>query len=309
RGQVAMALLWPLMLGLRLAIEARTWPATVLAGVVLALPIAVKLTPLIPVGLLVLVALRSGYADQALAAARWPFGLALGSGVGLALALSALVLPAAVIGWGVNAAHLGTWARRIQASAQVGVDNNKFTFRNQSFENAVEMLARWEHPRSPLRWTSPRDPAIRDLRAEPRTPRALLTAVVWGGQLVLLLLAITAGWRLAGGGAALGPAAAFRLGSAPSLVISPVSWGHHYPVLLPAALFVPWWLACRGRVAAARWMSAALPFIVIVHYLLIDTAWVEQPIGRAFVWAVGLLGVGTAVWCAVASALVLTTPR
>src|SRR5262249_7072596 len=53
RGQVAMALLWPLMLGLRLALEARTWPATVLAGVVLALPIAIKLTPLIPVGLLV----------------------------------------------------------------------------------------------------------------------------------------------------------------------------------------------------------------------------------------------------------------
>jgi len=308
RGQLGLLITWLLLLGLRCSLAASNWMAAGLGGLVLALPVSIKLTPLLPVALLVLVGLRArreGNATEGLASR----GLALGAGVVLGLALFVFVLPATLLGWNRNLVHLETWVGRVQASAKVGVDDNKYTFRNQSFANAVEMFARWEHPRSPLRWASPRDPAIRDLRAEPRTPRALLTAVVWGGQLVLLLLAITAGWRLAGGGAALGLAAAFGVGSALSLVISPVSWGHHYPVLLPAALFVPWWLACRGRVAAARWMSAALPFIVIVHYLLIDTAWVEQPIGRAFVWAVGLLGVGTAVWCAVASALVLTTPR
>src|SRR5262249_36729003 len=61
RGQVALALTWPLLLGLRLALDARGWPMAVVAGVVLALPIAIKLTPIVPVALLVLVALRSGH--------------------------------------------------------------------------------------------------------------------------------------------------------------------------------------------------------------------------------------------------------
>jgi hypothetical protein len=308
RGQLGLLITWLLLLGLRCSLAAPNWVAAGLGGLVLALPVSIKLTPLLPVALLALASLRArgeGTAGEGFASR----GLTLGAGIMLGLALFVFVLPAALLGWNRNLAHLETWVGRVQASAKVGVDDNKYTFRNQSFANAVEMLARWEHPRSPLRWASPRDPAIRDLRAEPRTPRALLSAVVWGGELVLLVLAILAGWRLADGGAALGLAAAFGVGSALSLVISPVSWGHHYPILLPAALFVPWWLACRGRDAAARWMSAALPSIVVVHYLLIDTAWVEQPIGRAFVWAVGLLGVGTAAWCAAATSLVLTTPR
>jgi len=308
RGQLGLLITWLLLLGLRCSLAAPNWVAAGFGGLVLALPVSIKLTPLLPVALLAMVGLRArSEGDGGNGPAS--YGLALGAGIAIGLALFVLVLPAALLGWNRNLAHLETWVWRVQASAKVGVDDNKYTFRNQSFANAVEMLARWEHPRSPLRQALPRDPTIRDLRAEPRAPRLFLSAVVWGGQLVLLALAIAAGWRLAGGGAALGLAAAFGIGSALSLVVSPVSWGHHYPVLLPAALFVPWWLSCRRRDAAARWMSAMLPVIVVIHYVLIDTAWVEQPAGRAFIWAVGLLGVGTAAWCAAASALVLATPR
>jgi len=308
RGQVGLAITWLLLVGLRLALEARGWMAAWLAGVVLALPIAIKLTPLLPVALLVLVGLRAGYARHA-EGVPTALGLALGSGVLVGLALFVLVLPGALLGWNRNAAHLGTWVRRVEASAQAGVDNNKYTFRNQSLANAVEMFARWEHPRSPSRWASPRDPAIRDLRADPRAPRVLVDSVVWATQLVLSGLLIAAGWRLAERQEMLGAAAAFGLASALSLVISPVSWGHHFVVLLPAALFVPWWLWCQGRHAAARWVSGIPPALAGVHYLLLDTGWIERPIGLSFVWVVGLLGAGTAAWCAAASTLILTAPR
>ena len=308
RGQVALALTWPLLLGLRLALNAQGLMRACLAGVVLALPIAIKLTPLVPVAVLVLVGLRGGYASQ-MTRARWQYGLALAAGVGAGLILFLLVIPAVPLGWSGNVAQLETWARRIQASAQVGVDNNKYTFRNQSFANAAEMLARWEHPKSPLRWTLPRDPAGRDLRATPRVPRALLDTAVPAIQLFLSGLVVAAGWRLAGPGRALGVAAVFGLASALSLVISPISWAHHFVLLLPAVLFVPWWLWCQGRHAAARWLSAAPAALAVVHYLLIDTGWVERPFGLSLVWTVGLLGVGTAAWCAAASALILATRR
>src|SRR5262249_4910764 len=199
---------------------------------------------------------------------------------------------------------------RIQASAQVGVDDNKFTFRNQSLENAVEMLARWEHPRSPLRWTSPRDPAIRDLRAAPRLPRALIRAGVPAIQALLAALAVAAAWRTGGRRRPLGPAAVFGLGGMLSLVLSPISWAHHFVIGLPGVLFVPWWLWCRGRPAAAWWLAVAPATMVALHYFLIDTGWIERPFGHALslMWVVGLLGVGTAVWCGTASALMLFAP-
>ncbi len=307
RGQVALALIWPLLLGLRLAIKARGPLAAGLAGVVLALPIAIKLTPVIPVALLALIGLRRGPARHP-ESATGGHGLAIGAGVALGLALFLLLLPAALLGWSKNVAHLGTWARRIEASAQVGVDNNKYSFRNQSLANAVEMLARWEHPLSPLRWASPRDPVNRDLRAAPRVPRALLSAAVPALQLVLSALVIAAGWRIGGRGRPLGTAAAFGLASGLSLMISPISWAHHFVMLLPAALFVPWWFWCMRRPRVARWLAAAAPVLAGIHYALIDTAWIEQPFGLSHIWVVGVLGVGTALWCAVASALMLLTP-
>jgi hypothetical protein len=309
RGQVALALTWPLLLGLRLALSARGWLMASVAGVVLALPIAIKLTPIVPVAALVLVARRSGDWSR-LTGARSGFGLALGAGVVAGLALFLLVMPAAPLGWRGNVAHLETWARRIRASAEVGVDNNKFTFRNQSFANAVEMLARWEHPKSPLRWILPRDPGGRDLRAAPRVPRSLLRVGVPAIQLLLSALVVAASWRLGSHGSALGAAAAFGLASALSLVISPISWAHHFVILLPAVLFVPWWFWAEGRPTAARWLAAVPPALTGIHYLLIDTGWVERPFGLSLslIWTVGLLGVGTAGWCMAAAGLALAGP-
>ena len=306
RGQVGLAIMWLLLLGLRLALGARGWLAAGLAGVVLALPVEIKLTPLLPVAVLVLVGLRAGYAGGG-GGTRPGHGLALGAGLVLGLALFVFALPGALLGWSRNVAHLEAWARRVQESAQMGVDYNKLTFRNQSFPNAAEMLARWEHPRSPLRGVLPQDPLWRNLRVEPRVPRRLLDGSVWAVQIAVCGLVVAAAWRLAGG--ALGAASAFGLGSALSLVVSPVSWAHHFVALIPAVLFVPWWLWCRGGRTAARWLSWAFPALVGVHYLLIDTAWVELHFGLSLVWTVGLLGMGTALWCGAASVLVLAAAR
>jgi len=307
RGQVALAITWPLLLGLRLAIDCRRPGGAWLAGGVLALPIAIKLTPLVPVGLLALIGLRRSTAGhEAVATDRRR--LALIGGVAIGLALFLLALPATLLGWEKNVDHLSTWARRIEASARVGVDDNKYTFRNQSFANAVEMLARWEHPKSPLRWLSPRDPAIRDLRLQPRVPRSLLSAAVPAILLALSGLVIASGWRIGGRGRPLGTAAAFGLAAALSLVISPISWAHHFAILLPAVLFVPWWFHSRRRPATAACLAVAPPVLLGIHYLLIDTGWIELPFGLALVWVVGLLGVGTAVWCGAASVLMLLVP-
>ena len=40
---------------------------------------------------------------------------------------------------------------------------------------------------------------------------------------------------------------------------------------------------------------------------MIDTGWIERPFALPLVWMVGLLGVGTAMWCGAASALMLAT--
>src|SRR5205085_909773 len=48
RGQMGVALLYPLLLGFRLVVTGRTKFAWLLGGAVLALPIALKLTPLLP---------------------------------------------------------------------------------------------------------------------------------------------------------------------------------------------------------------------------------------------------------------------
>src|SRR5262249_4031841 len=78
-------------------------------------------------------------------------------------------------------------------------------------------------------------------------------------------------------------------------------------ILLPAVLFVPWWFWVGGWRATARWLAAVPPALMGIHYLLIDTGWVERPFGLwlSLMWTVGLLGVGTAGWCMVAAALAL----
>jgi hypothetical protein len=59
---------------------------------------------------------------------------------------------------------------------------------------------------------------------------------------------------------------------------------------LPGLIFVPGWLWQTGRRAQAMGLAESALVLVVAHYLVLDHA------GR-----VGLLGIGTAIWCLAAA--------
>ena len=230
RGQVGIAILYPLLLGLRLLLQSRP----LLAGIVLALPVAIRITPALPVGVLLFWHVARGRGGR----------LAAGCALGAVLFFAAI--PSAVTGWTANARNLETWARTIAADPEIGVKRgfNPHSGRNQSLENAARRLASFLD-------RAPQDRLLDDHRrwmdAPPidRRPVLVLSAL---GLAFLLVVA----WRCGQ------PAAVFGLGCLASLVFSPVSWGHAYVLFLPAVLFAP-----SRRLAVA---AAALP---LLHYSLL----------------------------------------
>ncbi len=82
-------------------------------------------------------------------------------------------------------------------------------------------------------------------------PRRVLMAV----RLGLLVLLAAVGWRAAVVGTTLDIAAAFGMACIASLLVSPLSWAHHYPVALPGLLAVPIWQWRRGAVRMAKWLA------------------------------------------------------
>ena len=150
RGQLGIAILYFLMLGLRLVLDGRSWPAWFLGGVVLALPASIKFIPLLPVGFLLL---------QCWSAAIWaqrpgrPLTQAAAVTAGCAVGglLFVLVIPAACVGWTKNIEYLHTWTARVVTNRKLGPDSNfdVHSPRNQSFANAVHLwTATPPHPRA-----------------------------------------------------------------------------------------------------------------------------------------------------------------
>src|SRR5262249_33561827 len=78
---------------------------------------------------------------------------------------------------------------------------------------------------------------------------------------------------------------AFGLACMLTLLISPLSWVHHYVLWLPALWFVPLWLWQRGSHRASYAVALAACGLVWAHYLFLQTA------GR-----VGLLALGATAW-------------
>ena len=99
RGQVGIALVYPLLLGFRLTLDGRSWPIWAFGGVVLGWPIVVKLIPALPVIFLMLIRWAA-----AIAPIRSPRSLGRAASVALGLVLGVflftLAIPAACIGWG-----------------------------------------------------------------------------------------------------------------------------------------------------------------------------------------------------------------
>ena len=113
--------------------------------------------------------------------------------------------------------------------------------------------------------------------------------------LALLLIVVAVRWHWETEGA--GQAAAFGLACAMSLPLSPISWGHHFVMLLPGMLFLPWALYKAHR-SAARWLAILAALLVLEHYSA--RGYAHGNAGR-----LGLLGIGIAIWCTVAGVYLL----
>ncbi len=132
------------MLGFRIALtgtRARHWA---LAGLVFALAGILKLTPLLPVGCLLLYEARLAWVawkqGQPLRQA-WQRPAVLGGGLTVGLLLFAFLIPAALTGWNGNLHHLHTWFSKVVTKV-VDVRTSDFgedvrSIRNQSLDNAA----------------------------------------------------------------------------------------------------------------------------------------------------------------------------
>jgi len=281
-GQTGHAILYPLLVGLRWLITASTWQRRALAGVVLAVPIAIKVTPALPVPLLVAVQLL-----------RRPRRHALQTFAGLAAASAAcwLLLPSMAVGWRCNYRLLARWYQQIgratDVAAQTGI--NLLSPRNQGLYIACYRATHgW-----PVRYREPAasasdKPSARNLNPAVGSWRKLAGICC---AAPLMLVAATA-VPLARMNQPAGSAAAFGLGCTASLLVSPISWGHHFVLLLPASLFVCGLLYLVGRPRLALGLSISLPLLTILHYAALEVA------GRY-----ALLAFGLTLWLVVACVL------
>jgi hypothetical protein len=282
RGQVGILIVYLVLVGLRFALENRSWWGAAAGGSALAAAVAIKLTPALPavllVGMLFITAWLNRWAAEP---SRCFAGMFAGLVVGLLMFL--FVLPGMAIGNTANVRHLRTWVDRIVVHHDMGEENNAgfYSVRDQSLTNAVERLGNWVASAfSGAHDGGLRQTGSKQAGAAPAVARSL-AVTRWA---IVLLLAIGA-WRAARYGDRLDIAAVFGLAATATLLLSPLSWAHHYLIWLPGLLVFPAWLWRSGRIRLAKIVAIAPCVLMVAHYALLDWA------GRA-----GLLGLGTTAW-------------
>src|SRR5208283_3188546 len=293
RGQVGIALVYPLLLGFRLTLGGRSWPIWSLGGVVLGWPIVVKLIPALPVAVLLLQRWAA-----TLTPSRSPRSLSRATTVTLGLALGVFLftfaIPAACIGWSQNLHHLSTWSRKVATSPDMGrevfveVDNDS----NQSFSNAAHLFAARIRGRATAGANSVTDQAahrqwLAAVTAISAHRRADYATAEWvrGVQVIVLVLLIVTGLAVGLWGDVLAQVATYGLACLATVLVSPVAWSHYYVLWLPSLLFVPLWLVRRGHRRAAGVVAMVPMGLIWMHYLA--KPWFGQ---------FGLLGLGTLAW-------------
>jgi len=293
RGQVGIALVYPLLLGFRLALGGRSWPIWCLGGVVLGWPIVVKLIPALPVALLLLQRWAA-----TLAPSHSPRSLSRATTVTLGLALGVFLfifaIPAACIGWSQNLHHLHTWGRKVVTSPDMGrevfveVDNDS----NQSFSNAAHLLAARIRGRATAGANSVINQAahgkwLAAVTAINSYRQADHVTAEWvrGVQVIVLALLMVAGLAAGLRNDILAQAATYGLACLATVLVSPVAWSHYYVLWLPSVLFVPLWLVRRGHLRAAKVVAIAPLGLIWVHYL-----------AKPWLGHFGLLGLSTLAW-------------
>ena len=287
RGQMGVAVLYFLLLGFRLLIESRSAGWSMLAGVVLALPIVLKVTPLLPVTFaLAQQATSAWYSPGSVSRLIRPNASLAGVSVGLLLFL--LFIPASVIGWEANLEHLRTWVRTVanqeESALKADYAGDNTTERNQSLTNAIHRFGNWAagepQPNSGT-WQDVTAAANSGRPMDAEVVRIILLAVRIG--VGCLLLAV--GYRAARAGDPLGQAVGFSLAYLATLIVCQIARGHYFVIWLPTILFTCTWLVRHHRPRLAAWHAIVAPLLVLVHYVFLSRA-----------GAIGVLGLGTAVW-------------
>ena len=295
RGQVGILLTYLLLLGFRYTITSRTGWGMFLGGIILALPVAIKIIPALPVGFLCLFLLMAAVKRRWTAVATTR-SLAASLGVIAGLLLYLIVIPSLTIGPSANVKHLNTWFNDVLINDQGKSDDDLsvHTLRNQSLYNAVYCLGNWTAHVIYGARTDHSTGNLANHEAEMPMDNIWTKWILRLIQLGLLALLLKAGWTVAKNDDLLETAIVFSLACLLMSAISPVFRGHYYVLWLPAALFVP--IKC-WRTGQAN-LGAALAFIgcglVWIHYLLLPFA------GR-----VGALGLGATVWYVIAVTTVI----
>ncbi|MGQ0694510.1 MAG: glycosyltransferase family 87 protein [Nitrospiraceae bacterium] len=298
RGQVGIAVLLPLLIGFRVISQAQGPFSWFLGGTILAFPVVMKVTPVLPVAILLLQQFISAVrTERSPIAVRRFVHCVSGFAVGMILFL--LLVPTILIGWDDNIRHLRTWYTGVVANERLGETHNfdPHSVRNQSLNNAVYRLGNWL---ADTMTAGPDDrgtslPTAPPMRFPIEAPIVRTMLAVPLALLALLLIVVAVRWHWESEGTA--QVAVFGLACAMSLPLSPISWGHHFVILLPGMLFLPWAL-CETHRSAARWLAIVAAALSLGHYITLELA-------GAIAGKLGVLGIGITIWCVVAGAYLL----
>jgi hypothetical protein len=287
RGQVGLLQMFLLLWGFRLLVESRSALKSFAAGTVLALPIVLKVTPLVTVGYVLCEQCIAAWNAPRRSAALGRIGSCAGGTI-VGLVGGLLIVPATLVGWQANLRHLDTWWTTVAVRAERSTDDalagDSYSVRNQSLANAVCRLGNFAH----YQLGGPNDEG---LPPDAQGNRGLLMdhpavgLVLLAARLLVTCLTVVVAWCVGRRRDPCGHAAFFGLACASTLVIAPIARGHYYVQLLPAVMFLGAWLLAQRRPRLAIAAVLVPCGLVLVHYALMNLA------GR-----VGLLGIGTAVW-------------
>lgn len=298
RGQVGIVVLLPLLIGFRVIAQAQGPFSWALGGTILAFPVVMKVTPALPVGILLFQQFTSAVRTERSPIAVRRFVVCV-SGFTVGMIFFLLLVPTLLIGWDDNIRHLRTWYTGVVANERLGETHNfdPHSVRNQSLNNAVYRLGNWL---ADTLTTGPDDRGTSLATAPPM--RFSINASIVKSILVvpltllaLLLIVVAVRWHWESEG--IGQVAVFGLACAMSLPLSPISWGHHFVILLPGMLFLPWSLYETHR-SAAWWLAIVAAMLTLGHYITLELA-------GAIAGKLGVLGIGIAIWCIVAGAYLL----
>ena len=288
RGQVGLLVIYPLMLGFRL-----TWTCRPsLGGIALAFPAVLKILPTLSSGTVLLsttLPLLRRDARRTPGIAGRAVRNCLGFAIGIVLFL--LVIPALIIGWQNNLDGICYFVDNVVINTDFSKDwgFDIHSMRNQSLAGASWQLLDTIH--GGLGTTHDAD-VTNGHPAEVGTAATIIRLARWAmlGLFLLTVLRLSTARRTWGDPRA--AAVVFGLSCAATLVFSPVAWGHHYVQGIAAWVAIPAWLYLRGLGATAYWMAVVPAVLVLAHYLVMPIA---APLG--------VLGLGTTAWLAVACVL------